>query len=48
MKRRGAFDYLHPTRNDCLVNPSRIAGMFWLNEEYDKGEGWDIRLDGVV
>ncbi|VDB85559.1 unnamed protein product [Peniophora sp. CBMAI 1063] len=47
MKRRGAFDYIL-LETTGLADPGPIAGMFWLNEEYGKGQGWDIGLDGVV
>ena len=47
MKRRGAFDYIL-LETTGLADPGPIASMFWLNEEYGKGKGWDIGLDGVV
>ena len=47
MKRRGAFDYIL-LETTGLADPGPIASMFWLNEEYGKGQGWDIGLDGVV
>ncbi|KZV64365.1 cobW-domain-containing protein [Peniophora sp. CONT] len=47
MRRRGAFDYIL-LETTGLADPGPIAGMFWLNEEYGKGRGWDIGLDGVV
>ncbi|KAI0317515.1 cobW-domain-containing protein [Amylostereum chailletii] len=47
MKRKGAFDYIL-LETTGLADPGPIAGMFWENEEYGKGLGTDIVLDGVV
>ncbi|KAI0031906.1 cobW-domain-containing protein [Vararia minispora EC-137] len=47
MKRKGAFDYIL-LETTGLADPGPIASIFWQNEEYGKGLGWDIILDGVV
>jgi len=47
MKRKGAFDHIL-LETTGLADPGPIAQIFWQNEEYGKGLGWDITLDGVV
>jgi len=47
MQRRGAFDYIL-LETTGLADPGPIASIFWRNEEFNRGKGKDIVLDGVV
>lgn len=47
MQRKGAFDYIL-LETTGLADPGPIAAIFWHNEEFAKGLGRDIILDGVV
>ncbi|KAA1479526.1 cobW-domain-containing protein [Dentipellis sp. KUC8613] len=47
MQRKGAFDYIL-LETTGLADPGPIASIFWQNEEFAKGSGKDIVLDGVL
>jgi G3E family GTPase len=47
MQRKGAFDYIL-LETTGLADPGPIASIFWRNEEFNRGRGKDIVLDGVV
>ncbi|KAJ3558902.1 hypothetical protein NM688_g654 [Phlebia brevispora] len=47
MQRKGAFDHIL-LETTGLADPGPIASLFWQNEEFSKGLGNDIHLDGVV
>ncbi|KAF8270811.1 CobW domain-containing protein, partial [Lactarius quietus] len=47
MQRKGAFDYIL-LETTGLADPGPIASIFWRNEEFNRGNGKDIVLDGVV
>jgi len=47
MQRKGAFDYIL-LETTGLADPGPIASIFWRNEEFNRGKGKDIVLDGVV
>ncbi|KAF9013339.1 CobW/HypB/UreG, nucleotide-binding domain-containing protein [Cyathus striatus] len=47
MQRKGAFDHIL-LETTGLADPGPIASMFWHNEEFAKGLGHDITLDGVI
>ncbi|KAH9042102.1 CobW domain-containing protein [Lactarius pseudohatsudake] len=47
MQRKGAFDYIL-LETTGLADPGPIASIFWHNEEFNRGKGKDIVLDGVV
>lgn len=47
MRRRGAFDYIL-LETTGLADPGPIASMFWQNEDFSRGLGTEITLDGVV
>lgn len=47
MQRKGAFDYIL-LETTGLANPGPIASIFWQNEDFSRGLGREITLDGVV
>ncbi|KAI0051130.1 CobW domain-containing protein [Auriscalpium vulgare] len=47
MQRKGAFDYIL-LETTGLADPGPIASIFWQNEDFTRGSGRDITLDGVV
>jgi G3E family GTPase len=47
MQRKGAFDYIL-LETTGLADPGPIASIFWRNEEFNRGGGKDIVLDGIV
>ncbi|KAI0269861.1 CobW/HypB/UreG, nucleotide-binding domain-containing protein [Gloeopeniophorella convolvens] len=47
MQRKGAFDYIL-LETTGLADPGPIASIFWRNEEFNRRNGKDIILDGVV